>query len=242
MGWFNVKLMSHSIVYLFVHVNNLKGQKNVPKLTKFSASPQYFQLFPNIWHSFYELISWVGWKLKCEWCKKLFDWPLNIWRCWATKVSTFLREIFVRGGKKASKVVDDSRGKFWWIDRGSLARVVNPGFCCIPPSHPPLHFTSKWIAMASQIGSLAFSVKSLLERRKVQKCGWKVIKCLKNSRLFLLGDVVRQNSCFDAQCLSAKICPLIFVADLKSKDSIQGLTFFTAWNRVDFLDWRKEPC
>ena len=75
----------------------------------------------------------------------------------AKKVFTFLREIFVReaGGKKASKVVDDSRGKFWWIVRGSLEGVVNPGFCCI--SHPPTSHSHILAALRQQVNSFAQS-------------------------------------------------------------------------------------
>jgi len=63
----------------------------------------------------------------------------------AVKVFTFLREIFVRRalGKKASKVVDDSRGKFWWRSSavGVLRElwipdsVASPTLPHLPPSH-----------------------------------------------------------------------------------------------------------
>ena len=78
----------------------------------------------------------------------LFDWQMGKWRCRPKKVYKFLWEIFVAAHKKkASKVVDDSRGnflfipelsfflffrvKFWSIQRGRVERVVDPGFCCI---------------------------------------------------------------------------------------------------------------
>ena len=77
----------------------------------------------------------------------LFDWQMGKWRCRPKKVYKFLWEIFVAAHKKkASKVVDDSRGnflfiperfflffrvKFWSIQRGRVEGVVDPGFCCI---------------------------------------------------------------------------------------------------------------
>ena len=67
----------------------------------------------------------------------LFDWQMGKWRCRPKKVYKFLWEIFVAAcKKKASKVVDDSRGKFWWIGRrrrGSLESCE---------SAPLLHLTS----------------------------------------------------------------------------------------------------
>ena len=61
----------------------------------------------------------------------------------AKKVFTFLREIFVReaGGKKASKVVDDSRGKFWWIGRGSFPELWIPASVASPIPLPPTSHT-----------------------------------------------------------------------------------------------------
>ena len=143
--------MSHNIVYLSVHVNNLMGQlkkcANIDNKFSKSFSDHYFN---NIWHSFNELMSWVWMHMisrinKYIWGSTLFDCQMNIRRCRAKKVSTFLREIFVPARReKASKVVDDSRGKFCWIVRGSLERVVNPGFCCI--SHPPTCISHIWIS------------------------------------------------------------------------------------------------
>ena len=46
----------------------------------------------------------------------LFDWQMGKWRCRPKKVYKFLWEIFVAAHKKkASKVVDDSRGNFLFI-------------------------------------------------------------------------------------------------------------------------------
>ena len=66
----------------------------------------------------------------------LFDCQMNKRRCRAKKVSTFLREIFVRARR------EKSLKSCWWfpgevlVDRPwEFGGVVNPGFCCI--SHPP---------------------------------------------------------------------------------------------------------
>ena len=130
-----------------------------------------FQWFPNIWHNFpFQFISWKLWRYNV-WHRCKLGWLANeyIWRCCRGR-RKFLHSCgrFLCGkrrGKKASKVVDDSRGKFWWIARGSFTRVENPGFCCI--SHPsPTHCT-----FSNGQSTIRFILFFLSLEGKVQQCG-----------------------------------------------------------------------
>jgi len=131
-----------------------------------------FQWFPNIWHNFpFELISWKLWRYNV-WHRCKLGWLANeyIWRCCRGR-RKFLHSCgrFLCGkrrGKKASKVVDDSRGKFWWIAVGVSPELRIPASVASPT---PLPHTAL-LATASQQSDL-FSSFFLYLEGKVQKCG-----------------------------------------------------------------------
>ena len=131
-----------------------------------------FQWFPNIWHNFpFQFISWKLWRYNV-WHRCKLGWLANeyIWRCCRGR-RKFLHSCgrFLCGkrrGKKASKVVDDSRGKFWWIAVGVSPELRIPASVASPT---PLPHTAL-LATASQQSDL-FSSSFLYLEGKVQQCG-----------------------------------------------------------------------
>lgn len=157
------------------------------------------------------------------------------WRCRAKKVSTFLWEIFVRGGRREKRLKS-----CWWfpgevlVDRPwEFGESCESGLLLHLPLPPTLHLPSKWPAMSSQIYSLALSVNSFLERQGSKV--WKVIKYLENSRFFYLG-MLFMFWCTAFQCKDFSLKKAHGLILYWSKDSNQRLDNFTHLNQIDYLD------
>ena len=147
--------MSHNIVYLSVHVNNLMGQlkkcANIDNKFSKSFSDHYFN---DIWHSFYELMSWVWMQIISRINNYIWDlaWRMFniIWLSNEYKEMSGKESFYIPAGDFCASEEGKSLKSCWWfpgevlLDRPwEFRESCESGLLLhLPPSHlhlPPSH-------------------------------------------------------------------------------------------------------